>query len=88
MNNILSHLLIKLAEKEAGEKALSAKIESLEMLISAIVLTFDDGKINELNKKIEGVVADAYQRKDGYDYLAFELLTKNINRITTVSSRE
>ncbi|AIA71697.1 conserved hypothetical protein [Pectobacterium atrosepticum SCRI1043] len=88
MNNILSHLLIKLAEKEVGEKALNAKIESLEMLISAIVSTFDDGKINELNKKIEGVVADASQRKDEHNYLAFELLEKNINRITTVSLRE
>ncbi|MBA0167299.1 anti-adapter protein IraP [Pectobacterium sp. CFBP8739] len=88
MNNILSHLLIKLAEKEVGEKALNAKIESLEMLISAIVSTLDDSKINELNKKIEGVVADASQRKDDYNSLAFELLAKNINRITTVSLRE
>ncbi|MBS4429231.1 anti-adapter protein IraP [Pectobacterium punjabense] len=88
MNNILSHLFIKLAEKEVGEKALNAKIESLEMLISAIVSTLDDGKINELNRKIEGVVADASQRKDECNCLAFELLAKNINRITTVSLRE
>ncbi|MBA5203051.1 anti-adapter protein IraP [Pectobacterium aroidearum] len=88
MNNILSHLLIKLAEKEVGEKALNAKIESLEMLISAIVSTFDDSKINELNRKIEGAVADASQRKDDRNSLAFELLAKNINRITTVSLRE
>ncbi|WP_233964331.1 anti-adapter protein IraP [Pectobacterium versatile] len=88
MNNILSHLLIKLAEKEVGEKALNAKIESLEMLISAIVSTLDDSKINELNRKIEGVVADASQRKDEYNYLALELLAKNINRITTVPLRE
>ncbi|WP_224554975.1 anti-adapter protein IraP [Pectobacterium versatile] len=88
MNNILSHILIKLAEKEAGEKALNAKIESLEMLISAIVSTLDDNKINELNKKIEGVAADASQRKDERNYLAFELLMKNINRIKTVSLRE
>lgn len=76
MNNILSHLLIKLAEKEVGEKALNAKIESLEMLISAIVSTLDDSKINELNRKIEGVVADASQRKDEHNYLALELLAK------------
>lgn len=88
MNNILSHLLIKLAEKEVGEKALNAKIESLEMLISAIVSTFDDSKINELNRKIEGVVADASLRDDEHNSLAFELLAKNINRITTVSLRE
>lgn len=88
MNNILSHLLIKLAEKEVGEKALNAKIESLEMLISAIVSTFDDSKINELSKRIEGVVADASQRNDDHNSLAFELLAKNINRITTVSLRE
>ncbi|MFJ5485648.1 anti-adapter protein IraP [Pectobacterium actinidiae] len=88
MNNILSHLLIKLAEKEVGEKALNAKIESLEMLISAIVSTLDDSKINELNKKIEGVVADASLQKDKHNYLALELLAKNINRITTVPLRE
>ncbi|GKW41410.1 anti-adapter protein IraP [Pectobacterium parvum] len=88
MNNILSHLLIKLAEKEVGEKALNAKIESLEMLISAIVSTLDDSKINELNEKIKDVVADASQQKDEYSYLAFELLAKNINRITTVPLRE
>ncbi|MGI8489333.1 anti-adapter protein IraP [Pectobacterium sp. S5] len=88
MNNILSHLLIKLAEKEVGEKALNAKIESLEMLIFAIVSTLDDSKINELNRKIEGVVADASQRKDDHNCLAFELLAKNINRMTTVSLRE
>ncbi|MFP9470022.1 anti-adapter protein IraP [Pectobacterium brasiliense] len=88
MNNILSHLLIKLAEKEVGEKALNAKIESLEMLISAIVSTLDDSKLNELNRKIEGVVADASQRQDEHNYLALELLAKNINRITTVSLRE
>ncbi|MEQ9968189.1 anti-adapter protein IraP [Pectobacterium carotovorum] len=88
MNNILSHLLIKLAEKEVGEKALNAKIESLEMLISAIVSTLDDSKINELNRKIEGVVADASQRKDEHNYLALKLLAKNINRITTVPLRE
>ncbi|MEH6369263.1 anti-adapter protein IraP [Pectobacterium carotovorum] len=88
MNNILSHLLIKLAEKEVGEKALNAKIESLEMLISAIVSTLDDSKINELNRKIEGVVADASQRQDEHNCLALELLAKNINRITTVPLRE
>ncbi|MBA0189851.1 anti-adapter protein IraP [Pectobacterium odoriferum] len=88
MNNILSHLLIKLAEKEVGEKALNAKIESLEMLISAIVSTLDDSKINELNRKIEGVVADASQRKDEHNCLALELLARNINRITTVPLRE
>ncbi|KHN52702.1 anti-adapter protein IraP [Pectobacterium fontis] len=88
MNNILSHLLVKLAEKEVGEKALNAKIESLEMLISAMILTLDDSKINELSRKIEDVVAGASQRKDENNYLAFELLAKNINRITAVSLRE
>ncbi|MEH2920970.1 anti-adapter protein IraP [Samsonia erythrinae] len=85
MNNILSHLLMKLAEKEVGEKELNAKIDSLEILISAIVSTLDEGKLNELNKKIESVVADASLRGGECNGLAVELLAENLNRIETVS---
>ncbi|MEH0873715.1 anti-adapter protein [Pectobacterium cacticida] len=88
MKTILSHLLIKLAEKEVGEKALNAKVESLEMLISAIVSTFDESKIKELNRKIEGVAADTSLWKDEHNHLAFELLAKNISRISTNSLRK
>ncbi|MBJ7220375.1 MULTISPECIES: sigma-S stabilization anti-adapter protein IraP [unclassified Brenneria] len=88
MNSLLYQLLIRLAEKEVGEKELHAKIESLEMLVVAIVSMLDDEKINELTKKVQGVLAEATQSK-GEDFcLAAELLTRNINRITSISIRD
>ncbi|PWC22104.1 anti-adapter protein [Brenneria roseae subsp. roseae] len=88
MNNILSHLLIKLAEKEIGEKELSAKVKSLEILVSAIISTLDDEKLNELARKIESELAKETQRAAEYGCLADELLIRNINSITTLSLRD
>ncbi|RLM22264.1 anti-adapter protein [Brenneria alni] len=87
MNNLLSQLLIRLAEKEVGEKELHAKIESLEMLVFAIVSMLDDNEMNTLTKKVEGVLAEVTQSKGEDTYLAVELLTRNINRFTTTSLR-
>ncbi|PWC14348.1 anti-adapter protein [Brenneria roseae subsp. americana] len=88
MNNILSHLLIKLAEKEIGEKELSAKVKSLEILVSAIISTLDDEKLNELARKIESELAKETQRAAEHGCLADELLIRNINSITTFSLRD
>ncbi|MCL2897110.1 sigma-S stabilization anti-adapter protein IraP [Brenneria tiliae] len=87
MNSLLSQLLIRLAEKEVGEKELHAKIESLEMLVFAIVSMLDDNKINELATKVKGVLAETTQRKGEDAYLAAELLSRNINRLMTTSLR-
>ncbi|MFC3395119.1 sigma-S stabilization anti-adapter protein IraP [Brenneria rubrifaciens] len=88
MNNILSHLLIKLAEKEIGEKELHAKIKSLEILVSAIISTLDDDKLNDLSRRVESELAEETQRAAEYGCLADELLARNINLITNFSLRD
>lgn len=88
MNNILSHLLIKLAEKEIGEKELHAKIKSLEILVSAIISTLDDSKLNTLANRIERELAEETKRTGEFECLADELLMRNINLITTHSLRD
>ncbi|ATA24427.1 anti-adapter protein [Brenneria goodwinii] len=85
MNNLLSQLLMKLAEKEVGEKELYAKIELLEILVFSIISVLDDNKINELTKKVEGVLAEVPQYKGEDAGLTIELLTRSINRFTTTS---
>ncbi|QTF07941.1 anti-adapter protein [Brenneria izadpanahii] len=87
MNNLLSQLLMKLAEKEVGEKELHAKVELLEILVFSIISVLDDNKINELTKKVESVLAEVSQHKDEDTCLTLELLTRGINRFTTTSIR-
>ncbi|MEC5320705.1 sigma-S stabilization anti-adapter protein IraP [Brenneria populi subsp. brevivirga] len=87
MNNLLSQLLMKLAEKEVGEKELNAKIELLETLVFSIISMLDDNQINELTKRVECVLAEEPQRGGDDACLTIELLTRSINRFTTTSIR-
>ncbi|MCG8709208.1 anti-adapter protein [Brenneria sp. 4F2] len=87
MNNLLSQLLMKLAEKEVGEKELNAKVELLEVLVFSIISMLDDNQINELTKKVECVLADTPLSRGDDTCLTVELLTRSINRFTTTSIR-
>lgn len=87
MNNLLSQLLMKLAEKEVGEKELSAKIELLEILVFSIISMLDDEQINELTKKVECVLAEAPLHRGDDTCLTIELLNRSINRFTITSIR-
>ncbi|WP_409306184.1 sigma-S stabilization anti-adapter protein IraP [Pectobacterium sp. B1J-3] len=88
MNNILSHLLIKLAEKEIKEKELDAKIKSLETLVFTIVSTLDDDKLSALAKRMKSELGKDTQCAMDHGYLADELLSRNINLSTTLSLRD
>lgn len=87
MNNLLSQLLMKMAEKEVGEKELHAKLELLEIVIFSFISMLDDNKINELTEKVERALAETPQYKDGDTCLTVESLTRSINRFLTTSFR-
>ncbi|KAA8996611.1 anti-adapter protein [Affinibrenneria salicis] len=87
MNNLLSQLLLNLAEKEAAEKELHAKVESLEVLVAAIISTLSREKSAEVIEKIESALADIARNNGGAMKSDLELLSHNIARITSVATR-
>ncbi|TCL03744.1 MULTISPECIES: sigma-S stabilization anti-adapter protein IraP [Sodalis] len=87
MNSLLSQLLINLAQKEAAEKELHAMVESLEILVAALIASLSHKKTDELVKSIEVALDEMRQRNDIEFKSDIELLSSNISRITAVAKR-
>lgn len=86
MNNLLSELLIKLAQKEADEKRLQSRIASLEMLISAMISTLDDHKLIKLKGEIDQLMAQETTCGGKLDDIRG--LLHNINRMAAMYPQE
>ncbi len=87
MNSLLAQLLINLAQKEAAEKELHAMVESLEILVAALIASLSHKKSNELVKSIEVALEEMRQRNEIESKSDIELLSSNISRITAVAKR-
>lgn len=86
MNNLLSELLIKLAQKEADERRLQSRIASLEMLISAVISTLDDHKLIKLKSEIDQLMAQETPCGCKSDDILG--LLHNINRMAPIHPQE
>ncbi|XBS71111.1 sigma-S stabilization anti-adapter protein IraP [Acerihabitans sp. KWT182] len=87
MNSLLSQLLINLAQKEAAEKELLAMVESLEVLVAALIASLSPKKSSDLISSIEHALAEMRER-NGADFKSdIDLLSHNLSRITAVSKR-
>ncbi|WP_213991902.1 sigma-S stabilization anti-adapter protein IraP [Sodalis sp. dw_96] len=87
MNSLLSQLLINLAQKEAAEKELHATVESLELLVAALIASLGHKKSDELIKSIERALMEMRDRNEIEFKSDIDLLSSNIARITAVAKR-
>ncbi|TCV98195.1 sigma-S stabilization anti-adapter protein IraP [Biostraticola tofi] len=87
MNSLLSQLLINLAQKEAAEKELLATVESLEILVAAILTSLGEEKTDEVISTINRALDEMRARKDETRVSDIDLLSANIERITAVVRR-
>ncbi len=87
MNSLLSQLLINLAQKEAAEKELLATVESLEILVAAILTSLSEEKTDEVISTINRALDEMRARKDETRVSDIDLLSANIERITAVVRR-
>ncbi len=88
MNNLLSQLLINLAQKEVAEKELHASVESLEILVAALIASLSRKKSSELINSIETALEKMRNNGDVTFKSDLELLSNNIARITAVTKRK
>jgi|GEM_PF-26488 hypothetical protein len=88
MNNLLSQLLINLAQKEVAEKELHASVESLEILVAALIASLSRKKSSELINSIETALEKMRNNDDVTFKSDLELLSNNIARITAVTKRK
>lgn len=87
MNSLLSQLLINLAQKEAAEKELHATVESLEILVAALISSMTQEKSDEVISSIETALQAMREREELNYKSDIELLSDNISRITAVARR-
>lgn len=87
MNSLLSQLLINLAQKEAAEKELHAKVEALEILVAALLSSLSRNKSDEVINRIETALAEMRGREDIPFKSDIDLLGSNISRVTAVAKR-
>lgn len=87
MNSLLSQLLIRLAQKEAAEKDLHALVESLEILVAALITALPPEKVNELVNSIDQAMKNLPDGQEAAYSSDIELLNTNIARITAVARR-
>ncbi|WP_413734419.1 sigma-S stabilization anti-adapter protein IraP [Sodalis sp. RH21] len=87
MNSLLSQLLITLAQKEAAEKELHAMVESLEILVAALISSLGREKTDEIVGTVEKALDEMRARTDITYRSDIELLSSNIDRITAVAKR-
>ncbi len=88
MNNLLSQLLINLAQKEVAEKELHATVESLEILVAALIASLSRKKSGELINSIETALEKMRNSEDVSIRSDLDLLRSNIARITDVAKRK
>jgi len=87
MNSLLAQLLINLVQKEAAEKELHAMVESLEILVAALIASLSHKKSDELINSIELALMNMRERNDVDFKSDIDLLSSNIKRITAVAKR-
>ncbi|WP_074013879.1 anti-adapter protein IraP [Candidatus Sodalis sp. SoCistrobi] len=87
MNSLLSQLLIRLAQKEAAEKELLALVQSLEILVAALISSLTPDKLNELVGSIDVAMKNLPRNLETGHSSDIELLNNNITRITAVARR-
>jgi len=87
MNSLLSQLLITLAQKEAAEKELHAMVESLEILVAALISSLGREKIAEVIGSVDTALEEMRERTDIAYRSDIDLLSNNIARITAVAKR-
>ncbi|MEA9393272.1 sigma-S stabilization anti-adapter protein IraP [Acerihabitans sp. TG2] len=87
MNNLLSQLLITLAQKEASEKDLHAMVESLEIVVAALISSLGREKTTEIVGLVDTALQEMRQRSDVSYRADIDLLSNNIARITGVAKR-
>lgn len=88
MNNLLSQLLINLAQKEVAEKELHATVESLEILVAALIASLGRKKSGELINSIETALEKMRNSEEVSIKSDLDLLSSNIARITDVAKRK
>ncbi|MBT9431225.1 anti-adapter protein [Candidatus Sodalis endolongispinus] len=87
MNSLLSQLLIRLAQKEAAEKELHALVQSLEILVAALISSLTPDKLNELVGSIDVAMKNLPCNLETGHSSDIELLNNNITRITAAARR-
>ncbi|NDL61975.1 sigma-S stabilization anti-adapter protein IraP [Acerihabitans arboris] len=87
MNSLLSQLLITLAQKEAAEKELHATVESLEILVAALISALGHQQKEDVIVTVETALDEMRQRTDIAYKSDIDLLDMNIARITDVAKR-
>lgn len=87
MNSLLSQLLITLAQKEAAEKELHATVESLEILVAALISALEKTQREDVIVTVESSLAEMRQQADIAFTSDIDLLGSNIARITAVAKR-
>ncbi|WP_410015863.1 sigma-S stabilization anti-adapter protein IraP [Sodalis sp. C49] len=87
MNSLLSQLLITLAQKEAAEKELHATVESLEILVAALISALAPAQKKDVITTVETALDEMRQRTDIAYKSDLDLLGSNIERITAVAKR-
>lgn len=87
MNNLLSQLLITLARKEAAEKELHATVESLELLVAALITVLGRSQQENVILTVETALAQMRKKTDVIMKSVIDLLSVNIARITDVAKR-
>ncbi|WP_406706985.1 anti-adapter protein IraP [Sodalis sp.] len=87
MNSLLSQLLIRLAQKEAAEKELLALVQSLEILVAALISSLSPDKLNELVGSIDMAMKNLPRNLEAGHNADIDLLNNNITRITALARR-
>lgn len=87
MNSLLSQLLITLAQKEAAEKELHATVESLEILVAALISAMVPAQKEDVITTVETALDEMRKNTDIAYTSDIDLLSANIARITAVAKR-
>ncbi len=88
MNNLLSSLLVKLAQRDVADKDLYAMVESLDIIAAAML----DSLPEEQGRRVTALIDSALQRQEESSQPHYksdlDLLAGHIHRVTDVIDRK
>ncbi|OAT33768.1 YaiB family cytoplasmic protein [Buttiauxella brennerae ATCC 51605] len=82
MKNLISELLVKLAEKEEESKEFIAQIEALEIVVTAMLRRMEQNDREAIISNIEGALHDVHPAETVTSHDA-ELLKQYLDKLLT-----
>ena len=88
MNNLLSSLLIKLAQKDIADKDLFAMVESLDIIAAAMLASLPEAQSRQIVALIDSALRKMTESNPARYKSDLDLLESHVRRVTDVLARE